>query len=285
MPITAGIHHITAYARKPSRNLEFYTQKLGLKLVKKTVNFDDPGSYHLYYGDQQGSPGSLITFFCAPRCHLGETGVGQVGELCFRIPEGSLDVWEKRLGTRVTGREQRFGQTVLRFQDPDRLELGLTECNTTESWLGRLHSATLLLEDLEPTRQLLMREFGYGELASEGPRVRLESAQDFLDLVACPGMNPGRQGAGCIHHLALRAESASQQQAWQTQLVTTEVMDRQYFQSIYFREPGGVLLEVATDGPGFGVDEEILGQSLRLPTWLECQRQEIEESLPDLEMT
>ncbi len=283
-----GIHHITAIASDPQRNLDFYAQVLGLRLVKLTVNFDDPGTYHFYFGDEAGRPGSILTFFPWPGAIAGRHGSGQAAAVSFSVP--TLDGWEDRLPRSKA--EQRFGQDVLSFTDPDGLQLELVATGGTGSRVLGFQGVTLSEAGYESTARLLTDTFGYELLASEGNRFRyVGTAGDSVDLLCQPEARRGGMGAGTVHHVAFRAETDEAQRRWQTKLAehglnVTPILDRQYFHSIYFREPGGVLFEIATDPPGFATDEtmEQLGTHLKLPPWLEPARPEIEEALPKLKM-
>ncbi|HWE49708.1 MAG TPA: ring-cleaving dioxygenase [Bryobacteraceae bacterium] len=278
-----GIHHITAIASDPQRNLAFYTSVLGMRLVKLTVNFDDPGTYHFYLGDETGTPGSILTFFPWPHAARGRHGNGQATVVSFAVP--SLDGWSARL---PEGRLiQRFGGDVLSFTDPDGLQLELVPSGGTG-----LAGVTLSERGYESTAKLLLETFGYTLSASEGNRYRyISSAGNFVDLLCQPDARRGAMGAGTVHHVAFRAESDEIQNDWRRDLVglgynLTPVLDRQYFHSIYFNEPGGVLFEIATDPPGFTTDEapNQLGTHLKLPPWLESSRPVIEATLPSLRL-
>ena len=278
-----GIHHITAIASDPQGNLDFYTQTLGLRLVKLTVNFDDPGTYHLYFGDKAGTPGSILTFFPWPGAARGRHGNGQATVISFAVP--SLEGWSARLpDARLI---QRFGGEVLSFTDPDGLELELVP-----SGGSGFAGVTLSERGYEATAKLLLETFGYTLTATEGNRYRYTStAGNFVDLLCQPDARRGAMGAGTVHHVAFRAESDEIQKQWREDLVSlgfnvTPVLDRQYFHSIYFNEPGGVLFEIATDPPGFATDEtpDKLGTHLKLPPWLEGSRPQIEATLPALRL-
>jgi glyoxalase family protein len=278
-----GIHHITAIASDPQGNLDFYTQTLGLRLVKLTVNFDDPGTYHLYFGDKAGTPGSILTFFPWPGAARGRHGNGQATVISFAVP--SLEGWSARLpDARLI---QRFGGEVLSFTDPDGLELELVP-----SGGSGFAGVTLSERGYEATAKLLLETFGYTLTATEGNRYRYTStAGNFVDLLCQPDARRGAMGAGTVHHVAFRAESDEIQKQWREDLVSlgfnvTPVLDRQYFHSIYFNEPGGVLFEIATDPPGFATDEtpDKLGTHLKLPPWLEPARPDIEATLPVLRL-
>jgi glyoxalase family protein len=277
--------------------------------VKKTVNFDDPGTYHLYYGDGVGTPGTILTFFPWPGARRGRDGAGQTTATAFAVPAGALAYWEDRLrehGVRVAGRIQRFGQEVLPLDDPDGLHLELVETDSAPAvthWaegpvpapyaLRGFHGVTLDEVRLGPTDALLTAVLGFANIGPEGDRVRYQAASPgpgaFVDVVASGDPPSGLVAVGTVHHLAWRTPTDASQVAWQTALIdqglgVSPVLDRQYFHSIYFREPGGVLFEIATDPPGFATDESParLGQWLKLPPWLEPARAEIEAVLPPL---
>ncbi|MEM6910336.1 MAG: VOC family protein [Verrucomicrobiota bacterium] len=301
-----GLHHLTAIASSASENHRFYTEVLGLRLVKKTVNFDDPHTYHLYYGDEVGSPGTILTFFPWEDLSPGRAGAGSVTSLAFEIPEGSASWWTAHLARHDLRPEAevRFGQKTLVFSDPDGLGLALVETPASQSqpWgqgtvpalhaIRRFHSATLSYRKVGEVAQLLQGPFGLEEAGQEGARTRYaftsEGASGYLDLVMDPSLPPGRQGTGTVHHLALRARDDQHERELREHLTRfhpTPVIDRQYFHSVYFREPGGVLFEIATDQPGFSVDEplEALGQSLLLPPQHEALRAQLERTLPRLD--
>jgi glyoxalase family protein len=303
-----GIHHVTAIAGPARRNIEFYTRTLGLRLVKKTVNFDDPGTYHLYYGDEEGRPGTILTFFPWEHVAPGRLGVGQTRETLFRVPEGAIGYWTHRLveqGVPHQAPEKRFGETVLPFKDRDGMQLALVAVRGAEdepAWsdgevpvehaIRGLHGVGLLLEDAAPTGAILTDVLGFAETAREGSVVRFRAGDaavgGTVDIRAAGGFLPGRMGGGSVHHVAFRAaDDATQAEmarklARDHRLPTTEQKDRNYFRSVYFREPGGILFEIATDEPGFAVDEPAasLGQTLKLPPSLEGNRREIEAVLP-----
>jgi glyoxalase family protein len=302
-----GIHHVTAIAADPRTNVGFYTDVVGQRMVKKTVNFDDPGSYHLYYGDELGRPGSIMTFFAWPGAPRGERGLGQVTVTAYAVPAGSLGFWEERLGAAARGRSLRFGDEVLTVSDPDGLELELVEVDDAGArpwWPGgpvaaehavrNFAGVTLTVRDLEPTARLL-DDMGLRRAGEAGSRVRFVAGAGAdaagVDVVEHPTGARGRQAAGIVHHVAWRVSDDAAQLAWRERLLerglaVTEVRDRRYFRSIYFREPGGVLFEIATDPPGFTRDEtpEALGTSLKLPPWLEKERARIEGALPPLDL-
>jgi glyoxalase family protein len=306
-----GIHHVTAIASDPQANLDFYTQVLGLRLVKLTVNFDDPTTYHLYFGNRQGTPGSILTFFPWPGIGRGTAGNGQVSATGFAVRPEALEFWRSHLAARrVTVEEAgtRFGDTVLRFGDPDGMPLelvGTHAANPDEGWtngaipaacaIGGFHSATLAEEGYERTASLL-QSMGMQLIGDEDNRFRYAAASSgtgaIVDIVCSPGLRPGRLGAGTVHHIAWRTPNDSEQQSWRETLVesgynVSRIMDRAYFRSIYFREPGGVLFEIATDPPGFATDESAdhIGEQLMLPPFLASRRSEIEKSLPPLKLS
>lgn len=305
-----GLHHITAVAGDPQRNVDFYRQVLGQRLVKTTVNFDDPGTYHFYYGDEVGTPGTVLTFFPWRNMGRGRVGNGETAATAYSIRPESVGFWRSylaRQGVTLHDAETRFGADVLTFDDPDgmRLELITNEAPATfRHWEGGpipaghalrgFHGVTLWLDRAEPTAELLTGQLGYKLVGQEGSRFRFAAAGNdigqFVDIVERPGQAVGRFGAGSIHHIAFRTVDDAEQQEYLTQLRqagerVTPVQDRQYFRSIYFRTPGGVLFEVATDAPGFLYDEPVaeLGESLKLPTWLEPHRAEIERAVPPFE--
>ena len=305
----SGIHHITAIASSATENLAFYENVLGLRLVKKTVNFDDPHTYHLYYGDSKGAPGTIITFFPWENLPRAKTGAGMVTAIAFSIPAGSFDYWRKRLNAHdiVIKEGERFGDRVIQFEDPHGLSLELIETpaahidpvsnarpiSPNHCIIG-LHSATAVLHTFEETRYLLVDVFGMALHDREGNRYRFEMKSDdafgrFYDVVVDPQAENGRQGGGSVHHIAFRTPTDIEQKHWQKSLMdngfsVTPIRDRKYFRSIYFNEPGGVLFEIATDSPGFTVDEsyESLGRDLKLPDQYESMRAEIERRLPKL---
>lgn len=296
----SGIHHITAICGTPHQNYDFYTRILGLKLVKKTVNFDDPGTYHLYYGDETGSPGSLLTFFPYEGGSAPTRGAGQVTRTSYAVAPGSLKTWEQRLAQQPVPIqfEQRWGQEFLQFSDPHGMGLEIFESIQAENQelksIGGL-VLTLAEPDVEATVELL-KQLGY-QPTQQNPttksvwtRMQLPDSAQFIDLHGI-GMTQTRSGGpGTVHHLALRVANDSSQLEWRKFLLeqgfhVSPVMDRNYFHSIYFRGPGGVLYELATDPPGMTVDEspETLGQSLRLPPQYEGYRKTLERSLAPLE--
>jgi glyoxalase family protein len=309
--LRAGIHHVTAIAGQARRNVDFYTNILGLRLIKKTVNFDDPHTYHLYYGDETGQPGTALTFFPWAQAAPGRVGIGETQETVLRVPESAIGYWTHRFvekGVAHQALEKRFGETVLRFTDGDGMRLALAAVPRLEREAGwnngdvpldaairGFHSVSLLLEDAAPTGAILTDVLGFAEVAREGSLIRYKAGETtiggIVDLRTAPGFLPGRQGAGSVHHVAFRAADDAAQAAMVRKLVanhrirTTEQKDRNYFRSVYFREPGHVLFEIATDIPGFAADEPVatLGQSLKLPSFLEPRRNEIEAILPKID--
>lgn len=308
--MTHGIHHVTAIAGPARRNLGFYTGVLGLRLVKKTVNFDDPGTYHFYYGDESGQPGTILTFFPWEHAAPGRLGVGETQETAFRVPEGAIGYWTHRfLAKRVPHEalEKRFGESVLSFKDPDGMRLALVAVAGIENepaWtngdvpaehaIRGFHSVSLLLREAAPTGVILKDVFGFSEIGREESTVRFKAdgtkIGGIVDIRIAGDFPRGRPGAGSVHHIALRAADDEAEFAVMKKLAenhgirTTEQKDRNYFRSLYFREPGGVLFEIATDIPGFAVDEPVasLGQSLKLPPQYEARRTDIEAVLPAL---
>jgi glyoxalase family protein len=306
----AGIHHVTALASDPATNVAFYTEVLGLRLVKRTVNFDDPSVHHLYYGDERGRPGTILTFFPWPLAVRGSRGTGQATVTSFSVPEGALGWWHDRLTSQGVVAESpaaRFDEEAMTFLDPDGLKLELVAhagAARLPAWDGGpvpaehavrgLHSVTLAEEGYEATARLL-GDLGFRAAGELGNRFRFRTRAEgepgvTVDVLCTPELGRGRISAGTVHHVAWRAAGAREQSAWRETLAerglnVTPVLDRTYFRSIYFREPGGVLFEIATDGPGFTADEpvESLGTRLQLPPWLESRRARIESALPPLE--
>ena len=299
-PRIDGIHHITAIAADPQPNLDFYTKFLGLRLVKRTVNFDDPGTYHFYFGDHVGTPGTIMTFFPWPGSRRGRAGSGQVTTTSYSVNKGSLDEWEERasrFGIPVTGTATRFGAEVLALNDPDGLmvELVAQGDGTPGTSVEGFAPPTLSVEGYEKTANLLTDMLGFRFVGQEGSRFRFQASGGGLasttDLLCAPDGPHGLGGAGTVHHIAWRTPDDASQAEWRSRLAAagfnvTPVMDRQYFHSIYFREPGGILFEIATDNPGFAIDESIetLGQDLKLPSQYEHLRSRIEAVLPVIEV-
>ena len=307
--IIPGIHHVTAIGEDPQQNIDFYVGLLGLRMVKQTVNFDMPETYHLYYGDELGHPGTILTFFSWPDAPKGRRGTGQIGTISFSIPRQSLDYWAERLSRHnllVGGPNTRFNEQVLSFFDPDGLALELVARSGTEKYdawkdssvpaehaIRGFHSVTLMEARLEYTGALLTGVLGFQLVGREGNRTRYKAGtEDFaslLDVLDLPDAVRGTVAVGSVHHVAWRTPGDEQQLAWREKLIrlglaVTPVRDRQYFHSIYFNEPGGVLFEIATDPPGFAIDEpqEQLGTHLKLPPWLESTRPTLEKILQPL---
>lgn len=317
----SGIHHVTAIASDPQRNLAFYAGVLGLRLVKRTVNFDDPTTYHFYFGDETGTPGTILTFFPWPDARRGRQGAGQVAVTSLAIVPGSVGFWLERLLRQHVPFEQpvtRFDdERVIAFKDPDGLLLELVAHPSAEQWtawgggtiptehaIRGVYSVTLWEDGHRQTAELLTGELGFQLVREQGSIYRYavphgttqggvhpSSPGTILDLRVVPGLWRGVMGAGGVHHVAFRAESETVQMVVHDALAAaghnvTPQLDRDYFRSVYFREPGGVLFEVATDAPGFTVDEPVdqLGRALKLPAWLEPRRFEIEALLPNVHL-
>ena len=307
--IITGIHHITAIAGDAQRNYDFYTKVLGLRMVKRTVNFDDPGTYHFYYGNETGAPGSILTFFPWEGIPGGRAGTGMATEIGYSVPADSLAFWADRFKQHLINQgpvAQRFGETYLPFQDPDGLKIDLIASKygddrqpwtTAEVTAGTatkgFHSVTLTLKTIEPTAEILTDVFGYELKEQEGDRYRYISpagtTASIVDLVEAPKGNRGLNGGGTNHHVAFRVPNEEVQMEFREKILSrglhiTPKINRDYFYSLYFREPGGVLFELATDNPGFTVDEPLdqLGSHLKLPAQYETSRASIEKSLPTL---
>ncbi|NHD15567.1 MULTISPECIES: ring-cleaving dioxygenase [unclassified Actinopolyspora] len=310
MPSTpTGLHHVTAIATDPQRNADFYRTALGLRLVKRTVNFDAPDTYHLYFGGESGQPGTLITFFPWPGAPSGRRGAGQTTAVAFSVPQNSLGWWYRHLdglevnvGTPAT----RSSEEALRVADPDGLLIELVGHPMADQrgpWeegtippeyaIRGLHSVTVTEIGHEHTAELLTDTLGFRLVEESGSRFRFAAGSEgsgaLVDVLCSPEAPLGTVAAGTVHHIAWRTPDESEQVDWRNTLLDrgldiTPVLDRRYFHSIYFREPGGVLFEIATDSPGFTVDEPLmeLGRALKLPPWLEPSRAEIEQSLPAL---
>lgn len=299
-----GIHHVTAITADAQKNIDFYCGVLGFRLVKVTVNFDDPQSYHLYYGDQLGQPGTIMTFFVWPGAQRGRAGSGQVTATSFSVPRGSLDYWKAHLESAAMA-ATRFSDQIVEFHDLDGIRLELvarTADDPREPWragpippehaIRGFHGVTLSVEGYEHTANLLTGTLGFKSEGSDGNRFRFLGASPYaevVDVLCVPNGARGAAGAGIVHHVAFRADGEESQKRWRQTLVkvgqnVTPVIDRTYFHSIYFREPGGVLFEIATDRPGFTVDEapDLLGSSLKLPPQYEWARAQIQSLLPPL---
>jgi glyoxalase family protein len=304
-----GIHHVTAIAGRPDRNLDFHTRVLGLRLVKRTVNFDDPQTYHLYYGDESGRPGTILTYFPWEHAAPGRAGVGLAQTTSFAVPSRSIGYWTHRLveaGVKHEAPERRFGETVLAVGDPDGMSLALVGVEGIEAEPGwsngeipaehairGFHGVTLLLDAAAPTGAVLTDVLGFAEAGRDGPHLRFRAGSALggvVDIREANGFLPGRMGRGSVHHVAFRAAADDEQAAMAHKLTAnhgiqpTGQKDRQYFRSIYFHEPGGILFEIATDVPGFTVDEPLasLGTALKLPPFLEPRRRDLEAVLPPL---
>jgi len=308
-----GLHHVTATVSDAQQDLQFYTGLLGLRLVKKTVNFDNHHVFHFYYGNAEGTPGTLMTTFPykGKGVPQGRHGAGQITATGFSVPAQSLPAWRKRIaasGRAVLEEGRRFGEEFLALADPSglRIELIGTERDQREPWrapdvdpamaIRGVHSVSLLIAIPEPSFALLVELLGYTIAGSEERRTRLSvnggGAGRSLDIVEAPEAPTASNGLGTVHHVAMAVATPEEQLAYRERLIrrgvaVTEVLDRQYFRSIYFREPGGVLYEIATIPPGFLVDEppEALGRSLKLPPWEEPYRREIEAGLPAVSLT
>jgi glyoxalase family protein len=307
-----GLHHVTAIASDPQRNLDFYVGLFGLRFVKRTVNFDDPGTYHFYFGDRRGTPGTILTFFPWPGARRGIRGTGQVEATAFAMPPDSIGYWLERFKQHHVTAERtspRFGEEVIRLIDPDGLLIELIASSShgqvdlwpdspvpAEHALHSFHSVSAALEGYERTARLLTESFGYRLVDESENRFRFASANDsalgrIVDLLCLPDAAMGRVAAGSVHHIAFRAKDQAEQLQWREHLVdldynVTPVIDRTYFHSIYFREPGGVLFEIATEPPGFTLDEKLeeLGTHLCLPPSMESARSQIEEILPPIQV-
>ena len=304
---TAGIHHITAIVGHPQENVDFYAGVLGLRMVKQTVNFDDPGTYHFYFGDEAGHPGTIITFFPWAGAQQGVIGDGQVGVTTYVVPEHALPFWKARLQQfHISYREvERFGEQYLTFDDPHGLHLEIVERSagtnsqwsfggvTTEVAIKGFGGATLFSSRPDQTAQLLEQVMGLELIAQEGDYTRYRSTADIgniIDLKMTAGVR-GEMGVGTVHHIAWRAVDDSDQLNWQNELHdlgygVTAVRDRNYFNAIYFREHGEILFEIATDPPGFVHDEspETLGTELKLPEQYEQHRAKLEQILLPFEV-
>ncbi len=304
-----GLHHITAIANLAQRNYDFYTKLLGQRMVKKTVNFDDPGTYHFYYGDEKGSAGTILTFFPWEGIGKGKVGGGMASEIAYSIPEGSLEFWKERftLNNVVIGdAEERFGELYLPFLDPDGLNLSMVVPKTADNRLGwstkevnkdfatkGFHNSTLIVRDLDLTAKVLTDLLDYEEIGQEGNRYRFKNVNvdsaNIIDILVDKDATRGINTAGTNHHIAFRVKNDEDQMALREKIMSsglqiTPQIDRDYFHSLYFREPGGVLFEIATENPGFDIDEPLaeLGTSLKLPKQYESNREEIEKVLPVL---
>jgi glyoxalase family protein len=305
-----GLHHVTAIAGNAKRNFDFYTKVLGLRFIKKTVNFDDPNTYHFYYGDETGSPGTILTFFPWEGIQTGRRGSRQVTEIGYSVPSGSLQFWEQRLQEHnviYNKVAEKFGEQYLTFLDPDGLKFELTVSKNPDERQGwtrggiaeanaikGFHHVTITTNKMEKTAEVLTAVLGFRLQETVVNRSRFQSdyvtAAGIVDLVEAPGEAAGHVAGGSVHHIAFRVKDEATLMYFRDKLVAlglniTEKIDRNYFYSLYFREPGGVLFELATDNPGFQVDEalEELGTHLMLPAQYEQHRSQIESSLPKLD--
>ncbi len=311
MQHVSGIHHITAIAGDPQENLDFYVGVLGLKLVKKSVNQDAPDTYHLFYADAQGHPGTDLTFFPWPKMGSGRAGAGVWGEVAFAVPHGSLEYWQERLtshGAEVGDRESRFGEQVLTFRDPHGMHLALNEADphgglTYDAWrdspvpdeyqIRALSSVRLTVRNDEATARFLGESYGFGPAEEDDGWRRYTVASGAggqrIDIRVDPAAPRGTWGTGSVHHVAFEVADEEMERTVRNQIISaggqpTQVIDRFWFKSVYAREPSGALCEIATTGPGFGVDEDPhhLGETLVLPPWYEDRRAAIESALPPL---
>lgn len=302
-----GIHHISAMVNDAQRTIDFYAGVLGLRLVKKTINFDRPEVYHLYFGNESGEPGTVITFFPWPKQLKGRIGIGQVGVTGYMIPKGSVTFWENRLQQFNIEyvSSVRFGKKYLQFQDPDGLQIELVEQDggsqniwsfggiSVENAIKGFSGATLYSVKPHETAELLEHVFQLECIGQEGEFLRFQSEAEIgntIDIKLTASVR-GLMGAGTVHHIAWRAKNEEEHQQWWSILKDkgynpTEILDRNYFKALYFHEQGGILFEIATDPPGFTVDESIeeLGKNLMLPSWLGSKRKELEEILPPIEV-
>jgi len=304
-----GLHHITAIAGDAQTNFDFYTKVLGLRMVKKTVNFDDPGTYHFYFGDEVGTSGSILTFFPWAGVQRGRIGVGMPTEIGYSVPSGSLEFWNKRfndLNVKHGVISERFGEQYLPFEDPDGLLLNLIVPTTQDNrkpWttsevnenvaIKGFHSIVLTVQKIEHTAKILTDIFEYKLLSQSGNSYRFitdaNPTANVVDIIEVPDGKPGHTAGGTNHHVAFRAKDDTvmmefREKVLKAGLHITEKIDRNYFYSLYFREPGGVLFEIASDNPGFAIDESVgeLGTHLMLPPQYEGYRKKIEETLPVL---
>ena len=312
----SGLHHVTAICSDQQKNIDFYTKLLGLRLVKLTVNFDDPTTYHLYYGDEVGHPGTILTFFPWSDAPKGHRGTGQAITTSFLVPEKSIDYWKDRLNSNdicFEGPKKRFeNEQVITLYDPDGLQLELVAHSSArenderfwkdgpisyENGIRGFYSVSLSEEGYELTSEIL-NELGYKMIENEGNRFRFQNIYSkstgakVLDVLCLPYTHSGQIGIGTVHHIAFRTSSDENQKLIRKSIIKkglnpTPVIDRTYFHSVYFREPGEILFEIATDPPGFTIDQKIedLGRKLMLPTWLEPLRENLEKVLPKIELS
>lgn len=305
-----GLHHVTAFAGDPRETVQFYTDVLGLRLVKKSVNQDDPGTYHLFFADEVGTPGTDITFFPWMRAYPGKPGAGQVVAVPFAVSIASLDYWRDRLaskGVEVDDEEDAFGEQSIRFSDLHGMAIVIVATDgereftpwrrspvPPEHQVRGFHSVRTLVRSLDATRKVLEDGLGFSHTGTDGNRHRFSVGDgnpgELMDVIVEPEAPNGTFGPGVVHHVAFRVKDDEHELEIRSQvdamgLSPTPQIDRFWFRSVYFREPGGVLYELATDGPGFGRDEDMntLGEKLILPPWLEPKREAIEKALPDLD--
>jgi glyoxalase family protein len=303
-----GIHHVTAITGDVQKCTDFYVTVLGLRFIKKSINQDVPGTYHIYFGDSIGTPGTAMTFFGWPYLPPRQAGRGQVTVVAFAVPSSSLEFWTTRLrGMGIKAKRiTRFGTDVIVLADVDGIELELVGEASDQRWvpwkdgpvdpsnaIRGFYSVTLTVGDAAPTANLLTTTMGFRQTGEETDRIRFETGaggpDSTLDLIVAPDAPEGQETTGAVHHVAWRATDDAHQLAWRETLVkagrrVTPVIDRWYFKSIYYREPGGVLFEIATDGPGFTVDEspEELGSTLSLPPWFGMDRDKLNKTLPPI---
>ena len=303
-----GIHHVTSITGDVQRCVDFYVSVLGLRFIKKSINQDMPDTYHIYFGDYVGSPGTAMTFFGWPDWPKRRAGSGQVTTVSFSVPPESVDYWNSRLGKHGVSVKatNRFGTEAIVLEDPDGIELELIAQSSKQPWVAwedspvdqkqairGFHSVTMTVAEATATSDLLVKTMGFRKTAHEGPRTRFETAEggphSMIDVVETPEGPEGEESIGSVHHVAWRAANPAHQAEWRDALVkagrnVTPVIDRYYCKSIYFREPGGVLFEIATDGPGFTADEkvEMLGSKLSLPPWFQMREEELEKTLPPI---
>lgn len=294
---TAGIHHITAIVNDPQRNIDFYTTVLNLRLIKKTINFDRPEVYHFYFGNDTGDPGTIITFFPWPNLPKGRIGTSQVGVSSFAVAPGSLSFWKNRLAQFNIQliESHRFNEKSIQFTDPDGLILEITErkglLHNNSREIQGFAGATLFSGQPNKTADVLENMLGMECIGQEGEYLRFKASGNLgqiIDIKLSPTVR-GLAGAGTVHHIAWRAKNQQQHQQWHELLTAkeyfpTEILERKYFKALYFQDGGGIQFEIATDEPGFTIDEEIehLGEKLMLPTWMEGRRNKLEKNLPKL---
>ncbi|MFI5281656.1 MAG: ring-cleaving dioxygenase [Candidatus Dormibacterales bacterium] len=305
---SAGIHHVTCITGDVQKCTDFYVGVLGLRFVKKSINQDLPDTYHIYFGDHLGSPGTAMTFFGWPTWPKRRSGSGQITTVSFAVPHGSLDFWSDRL--RKLGvdsrRSSRFGTESIVCQDPDGIEVELAGKASDARWvpwpdapvnlehaIRGFHSVTMTVAEATSTVDFLTAQMGFRSAGRDGSRTRFETGEggpdSILDLIESPEAPVGEESIGTVHHVAWRTPDAASQVAWREKLAgagrnVTPVIDRWYFKSIYFREPGGILFEIATDQPGFTIDEApaVLGKTLSLPPWFQVRRETLDETLPPI---